>query len=67
MELIPRNVNILPSDEDYQCCEGEPPTHEECPVCGCREAGNASYVCPEHYSFVNRLVTKPKDGKVQEE
>ncbi len=39
--------------KDNDCCNGEPPTHEECPVCGCREAGNASFTCSQHYNVVN--------------
>lgn len=57
MERIPRNIKILPSDEDTDCCRGYPNMEENpkgCPVCGCREAGNASYTCLKHYGVVNK-------------
>ncbi len=38
---------------DIDCCGGKPPTHKECSVCGCREAGNASFTCIKHYDVVN--------------
>jgi len=58
---IPRNIGVLPSDENYECCYGYPDMMEYpdgCPMCGCREAGNASYTCPKHYSVINSPSSK---------
>ncbi len=49
-----KDIQICLSKEN-DCCNGEPPTHTECPICGCREAGNASFTCTKHYNLINRV------------
>lgn len=48
-------VTVVYQDED--CCGGYPGSAEhpgECLNCGCREAGNASFLCGQHYDKVRQ-------------
>ena len=55
-QWIPKDLSVLPCNEVEDCCGGYPDMSklpEGCPVCGCRESGNASYTCDQHYEIVN--------------
>ena len=47
-----KDIQACLAKED-DCCSGEPPTHGECSICGCREVGNASFTCAKHYGIIN--------------